>query len=173
MAPPTASSGAFIIPSASSKTRRCHTFSASLRAASSVSSCVTPTSTHGPGPISPMTSPPTRTRASVTRCTSARIRTRRSTARRRLGLFVLLQRAPVSVGVRPDDAAVAHFFHDLLEILQAVVERGVDPVELPAHLAVLVVELLLRFLDGLCHQAARSRSGEYLPKRATLFIFAR
>src|ERR1035437_3705547 len=53
-------------------TRRCQTFSARRRALTSSSSWVTPTSTQRPAPIAPTTSSPMRTRASVTRCTSAR-----------------------------------------------------------------------------------------------------
>src|SRR5581483_10443689 len=59
-------------PSASAKTRRFHTLSASRRAAPSSSAWVTPTRTHRPRPISPTTSPSMRTRAPVTRWTRAR-----------------------------------------------------------------------------------------------------
>src|SRR5690606_12647097 len=61
-------------PSASSKIRRFQSLSASLRAAASSSSWVTPTSTHSPRPMAPTTSPSTVTDASLTRCTTARTR---------------------------------------------------------------------------------------------------
>ena len=46
-------------PSASAKTRRLRTFSASRSASASVSACVTPSSTSRPGPIAPVTAPST------------------------------------------------------------------------------------------------------------------
>ena len=60
-------------PSSSSNTRRCHTRSASFPATASSSEWVTPTKTHSPRAISPVTSPSTVTEARFTRWMSARI----------------------------------------------------------------------------------------------------
>ena len=69
----------------------------------------------------------------------------------------------MAVGAGTDDAAVARFLHGLLEIIEQVVqvvfgpglldlvERLVDVVEVAAHLAVLVVELLAGFFQRFRH----------------------
>src|SRR4051794_3010837 len=58
----------------SGRMRRLHSLRASCAAFSPVSSCVTPTSTHNPGPaISPTVSPSTTTFASLTRWATARM----------------------------------------------------------------------------------------------------
>jgi len=64
----------FMTPLSSSMMRRFQMRSASLTARAGVSSWVTPTSTHRPGPMSPTAVRPrsTVTRARLTRCTSAR-----------------------------------------------------------------------------------------------------
>ena len=63
----------FMTPSPSGITRRCQSLSANLRAVSTSSSWVTPTSTHKPAPMAPIdSSSADRTAARVTRCTTAR-----------------------------------------------------------------------------------------------------
>src|SRR5690606_23027808 len=86
-------------------------------------------------------------------------------------LLVLLQRPAVAVGPRADDAAVAHLLHHLLQVEEAVVdvvlgsggdhpvEGGVDLVELPPHLPVLVHQLLVQLFDALGHGGTLLRVG--------------
>src|SRR5205807_78301 len=59
-------------PASSSKTRSPRTFRQSVSASASLSSRPTPSSTQKPRPIAPTGSPSTETRASLTRCTTAR-----------------------------------------------------------------------------------------------------
>ena len=70
--PPASASERFINPPSSGKTRIRATFPASHCASSTPSPCSTPNNTSSPRPISPTASPPTRTLASLTRCTTAR-----------------------------------------------------------------------------------------------------
>src|SRR5262245_56444368 len=71
-APPTSSSARFICPASSSKTRSPTTLRPSSSASACESPAATPSSTQSPGPIAPTSWSLTVTRASRTRCTTAR-----------------------------------------------------------------------------------------------------
>src|SRR5512142_113934 len=71
--PPASSSERFMRPSSSSKMRRFTILSARYSASAGESSWRTPTSTTRPAAMTPTTSSPTVTLASITRCTTARI----------------------------------------------------------------------------------------------------
>ena len=154
-----------------------------------MSSCVTPTSTQRPGPISPIM-------LAVDAYTAPRSPVARAPASQRggqppddaLGLFVLLQR-PAGVRWRPTrrrqpsrtsfTVFSRSFRRSYTIVLRSPAEitrsnGGVDPVELPAHLPVLVVELLSSLPSTVfAIRLARSRSRRVLAERAALFIFAR
>src|SRR3954465_12199683 len=73
-APPVSSSDRFILPASSSKMRNSQTFAARKVASATVSPCATPTRTQRPAAIWPTTFPSTVTLASLTLCTTARMR---------------------------------------------------------------------------------------------------